>query len=61
MDRGAWWARVHGVAKKSDTTEQINNHNKIILAMCYIICMTSWGQYNTEQRGLDSRLMIKIK
>ena len=20
MDRGAWWATVHGVAKKSDTT-----------------------------------------
>jgi len=21
MDRGAWWAIVHGVAKESDTTE----------------------------------------
>ena len=21
MDRGAWWATVHGVAKKSDMTE----------------------------------------
>ena len=21
MDRGAWWATVHGVTKKSDTTE----------------------------------------
>ena len=20
MDRGAWWAKVHGVAKESDTT-----------------------------------------
>ena len=20
MDRGAWWTRVHGVAKESDTT-----------------------------------------
>ena len=20
MDRGAWWARVHGVAKETDTT-----------------------------------------
>ena len=25
MDRGAWWATVHGVAKESDTTEQLNN------------------------------------
>ena len=23
MDRGAWWATVHGVAKESDTTEQL--------------------------------------
>ena len=25
MDRGVWWATVHGVAKESDTTEQINS------------------------------------
>ena len=27
MDRGAWWATVHGVAKDSDATEQLNNNN----------------------------------
>ena len=26
MDRGAWWARVHGVAKGSDTTERLHCH-----------------------------------
>ena len=25
MDRGAWRATVHGVAKESDTTERLNN------------------------------------
>ena len=25
MDRGAWWATVHGVERESDTTEQLNN------------------------------------
>ena len=25
MDRGAWWATVHGVAKELDTTERLNN------------------------------------
>ena len=24
MDRGAWWAADHRVAKESDTTEQLN-------------------------------------
>ena len=24
MDRGTWWATVHGVAKESDTTEQLH-------------------------------------
>ena len=26
MDRGAWWAIVHGVAKELDTTEQLITH-----------------------------------
>ena len=26
MDRGAWRATVHGVAKESDTTERLNNN-----------------------------------
>ena len=26
MDRGAWWATVHGIAKELDTTEQLNNN-----------------------------------
>ena len=25
MERGAWWATVHGVAKESDRTQQLNN------------------------------------
>ena len=25
MDRGAWWATVHKMAKESDTTWQLNN------------------------------------
>ena len=28
MDREAWWATIHGVAKELDTTEQLNNNNK---------------------------------
>ena len=28
MDRGAWRARVHGVAKESDMTEQLNNNDR---------------------------------
>ena len=26
MDRGVWWATVHGVTKESDMTEQLNNN-----------------------------------
>ena len=26
MDRGAWWAIVHGVEKESDMTEHVHTH-----------------------------------
>ena len=29
MDRGAWQATDHGVAKELDTTERLNNNNKL--------------------------------
>ena len=28
MDRGAWQATIHGVAKESDTTEQLSPHKQ---------------------------------
>ena len=31
MDGGAWRATVHGIAKESDTNEQLNNNNKIYI------------------------------
>ena len=27
IDREAWWATVHGVAKESDMTEQLSGHD----------------------------------
>jgi len=27
MDRGVWWAKIHGVTKELDMTEQLNNDN----------------------------------
>ena len=29
MDRGAWQATVHGIAKELDTAKRLNNHNII--------------------------------
>ena len=28
MERGAWWATVHGAVKELDTTEQLNNNSQ---------------------------------
>ena len=30
-DREAWRAAIYGVAKESDTTEQLNNNNKSLI------------------------------
>ena len=34
MGRGAWWAAVHGVTKESNTTQQLNNNNKVMMHIC---------------------------
>ena len=31
MNRGAWWAAVHGVAKELDMTQRLNDDNKAFL------------------------------
>ena len=33
MDKGAWQATIHGVAKESDMTEQLNSNNKVLLLL----------------------------
>ena len=37
MDRGAWWAIVHGVTKESDTTSWLNNSHHLETGL-YLIC-----------------------
>ena len=29
MDRGSWWATVHGVTKEADMTQQLNSNNNV--------------------------------
>ena len=31
MDRGTWWAIVHGFSKESDMTEQLKQQNLLVL------------------------------
>ena len=34
MDRGAWQAIIHGVAKESDTTKQLSTHTELFIKIC---------------------------
>ena len=36
MDKGAWQATVHGVAKELDTTEGLNNNGNVIIIFCCV-------------------------
>ena len=37
MDRGAWWATAHGVAKALGTTWQLNNNVQIFIILLYVL------------------------
>ena len=45
MDRGAWWAIVHGVAKESDMTEQTTNIFIILTAVMVEWCIKGKTQH----------------
>ena len=49
MDRGAWWATVHGVTKESDTAWQLNN-GETKVQRDQITCQ---GHAANEQQRLD--------
>ena len=40
MDRGAWWATVHGVRKELDIAERLSNNSKVL--------STVFVQYETQ-------------
>ena len=42
MDRGAWQATLHGVAKELDVTEQQNSDNTVQLLSCVRLFVTPW-------------------
>ena len=50
MDRGAWWATVHGLTKELDTIEQLNCNNNIRLIHFFqlwqMVVLFFWLQRN---------------
>ena len=50
MDRGAWWAIVHGGRKELDTTERLNTHTH----------RPRWrpGQQEVQRKPLDLDLSL---
>ena len=42
MDRGAWRATIHGVAKALDVTEQLNNNNPRPFTTTRSLALSFW-------------------
>ena len=50
MDRGAWWAIVHGGHKEPDTTEQLT----LSLSFMVVKCLDPWSSVTCAQKTLPS-------
>ena len=54
MDRRAWWATVHGVAKELDMTLKPNNNNKYdIRAEIYLSSLFEGPGYSGKHYASD--------
>ena len=55
MNRGAWWATVHGVSKELDTTEWLTHTHKLFyveVKLSTFIC--NWKKESLETKGWQS-------
>ena len=45
VDRGAWWATLHGVPKESDTPERLSNRYDVMCQWCHVgfVSLSSLG------------------
>ena len=57
MDRGTWWATVHGIAEELDTTKQLDNNDLpqyLAQSMCSVNGPGPKGQRGGVGQGLAS-------
>ena len=60
MDRGAWWATVHGdctTLKESDMTSRLKKNNKILLL--FLILISSWFFITHHASSLITKCKLK--
>ena len=50
IDRGVWWAIVHGGHKEPDTTEQLT----LSLSFMVVKCLDPWSSVTCAQKTLPS-------
>ena len=51
MDRGAWWATVHGVQKELDTTEWLSTAQQTRGSRCIFSVLFSFGYISSRIAG----------
>ena len=56
MDRGAWWATVHGVPKESDMTQQLNNSLSYLRCQHQILSLNAYVCLGTHVRIKDFKI-----
>ena len=58
MDRGAWWATVHGVVKNWTQLKRRSTHAPILMCVHYSLCFSEYLEFSQFKKSITLKTIL---